>query len=422
MLERIHRSTTLLALAVTACGVGTSDASRGSTVRDSAGIQIVENTQPGWSAANAWRLADAPATTMGAAEGDPDHEFYQVRGAVRLSDGTIVVANGGTHQLRFYGPDGALTSTAGRQGSGPGEFEMLASLEKLADDSLLALDMRHRRLSVFTADGQHVRDVPLQGSSPLLFVTLIGPLGDGTFLASAPNVRMGPDLFNRPLGPTRDSIQLVRVDASGATVDTLGVFPGPRVNVKSVDMGPRTMPMGVPVVFSSMTVTAAAEGVAYVGITDTYEIAAYAPTGEVRRIIRKTHAPRVVTEADKERYQELIRSRAAPTGNAQMRAMMQQMSAVMADAEFAETFPAFGRMLVDAGGNLWVSDSRPSEDEPQLWTVFDSDGRLLGGTTIPAKLVVTEIGADYVLGHQTDELEIQHILLYDLIKPEAASR
>jgi hypothetical protein len=187
-------------------------------------------------------------------------------------------------------------------------------------------------------------------------------------------------------------------------------------------MGPRTMPMGVPVVFSSMTVTAAAEGVAYVGITDTYEIAAYAPTGEVRRIIRKTHAPRVVTEADKERYQELIRSRAAPTGNAQMRAMMQQMSAVMADAEFAETFPAFGRMLVDAGGNLWVSDSRPSDDEPQHWTVFDSDGRLLGGTTIPAKLVVTEIGADYVLGHQTDELEIQHILLYDLIKPEAASR
>jgi hypothetical protein len=74
-------------------------------------------------------------------------------------------------------------------------------------------------------------------------------------------------------------------------------------------------------------------------------------------------------------------------------------------------------MLVDALGNLWVSDARVSSEDQQNWTVFDRNGRLLGTVSMPPELVVSEIGADYVIGHQMDDLEIQHVLVYQLLKP-----
>lgn len=40
--------------------------------------------------------------------------------------------------------------------------------------------------------------------------------------------------------------------------------------------------------------------------------------------------------------------------------------------------------------------------------------------TTPSRLVVREIGTDYILGHSTDDMEVEHVLLYGLIKPAAA--
>jgi hypothetical protein len=404
-----------LPLAAAACA-GSSDAARNTSARDSAGIEIIENTQPGWAAADAWQISDTPTLSMGAAEGDPDHEFYQVRGAVRQSDGTIVVANAGSHQLRFYRPDGSLEAAIGRKGGGPGEFEMLAGLEKLRGDSLLALDMLHRRMSLYTPEGTLVRDIPLQGAGPFVFLTLVGPLGDGTYLATTPGIRLGLEMLNRPLGPARDSLQVFRIDSAGTTTDTIGVFPALAVNVRSVEFGGRSMPMPMPVAFSSATHAATGDGVAYIGFSGSYQIGVYGPEGNLRRLIRKTHEPRVITDADKQRYRERM-TREAVNLPSQMRSMMEQMRSVIENPDFAETLPAFGRMLVDTPGNLWVSDSRVDQDDPQTWTVFDPGGRMLGAVTVPAGLSLSEIGTDYVLGYLTDEIGTQHVLLYRLLKP-----
>ena len=404
----------LALLTAVACGGG-ADASGRGAVRDSAGIEIVENTQPTWTEAAAWRLSDAPTLDMGGTEGDSAHEFFQVAGAVRLSDGTIVVANNGTHELRYFGSDGTPGERVGGKGAGPGEFQMLMSLDKLPGDSLLAYDPMNRRLTVFDAAGRHVRDVATSSPAALVMFGIVGRLADGTYLASTPNTRMGPEMLSRSPGPARDSTLVLRLDSAGRAIDTLGLFPAGRVVVTQVEMLGRSFPMPLPVPFSPTTVVAAGPDAVYVGTTDTYEIRAFSPAGELQRLIRRDVPGRPVTKADQEEFTARLRD--LPGGNAMMNPVMEQFRKAMSEAEYPETMPAYSNLLVDADGNLWVADHPGAKTMPTPWAVFTPEGRLLGTVTMPEGFQVREIGSDYVLGQKADDTEIEHIVLYQLIKP-----
>jgi hypothetical protein len=405
-----------LALSLNACADHAATPSTTTAVRDSAGITIVENRSPSWTEATAWRLSDSPTLRMGVMAGDSAQEFYGIAGVVRLSDGTIVVANSGTHELRYYRATGTLVTTAGRQGDGPGEFQGLMSLVRIPADTVGAIDVRHRRLSVFDPGGRFARDVPLS-SNLLQYLGITGQFGDGTFLASAQPIRTSSDLSSRPLGPARDSLLVVRVDASGAVVDTIGLFPGNRVTVKMIEMGGASIPLSIPVAFAPTTQLTAGSGTAYVGVPDTYEIGVYSPSGKLLRLIRRAQPPRVVSEADKAGWRDRMRAQSLPSTSPRMRQTMQTMLDALANPDFAEIMPAFRRLLVDAAGDLWVSDYQGSDSTRQHLSVFDPGGRLLGTVVLPQRLMVTEIGADYVLGHTTDETEVEHVELYALIKP-----
>jgi hypothetical protein len=48
--------------------------------------------------------------------------------------------------------------------------------------------------------------------------------------------------------------------------------------------------------------------------------------------------------------------------------------------------------------------------------VFDPEGRLLGSAEVPSNLTIFEIGPDYVLGVEIDELGVQRPVLYGLMR------
>jgi hypothetical protein len=99
------------------------------TVRDSAGIRIVENRQPSAGPEGGRRLAPAPALVIGTRTGEM-YELSGVAGAARLSGGTIVVADGGSRQLRFFDSTGAFIRAVGGPGDGPGEFRELLTFAR----------------------------------------------------------------------------------------------------------------------------------------------------------------------------------------------------------------------------------------------------------------------------------------------------
>ena len=60
--------------------------------------------------------------------------------------------------------------------------------------------------------------------------------------------------------------------------------------------------------------------------------------------------------------------------------------------------------------------SRIAQDA-RFSSVFDRRGIWLGDVTLPAGLTVYEIGSYYVLGSWQDEIEVEHVRLYELVKP-----
>lgn len=58
-----------------------------------------------------WTLATNPEFTLGSAEGSVTTSFHDVRGALRGSGGEIIVADGGSFEIRVFAPsDGPMSA------------------------------------------------------------------------------------------------------------------------------------------------------------------------------------------------------------------------------------------------------------------------------------------------------------------------
>ena len=69
--------------------------------------------------------------------------------------------------------------------------------------------------------------------------------------------------------------------------------------------------------------------------------------------------------------------------------------------------------------NLWVIEyERPSESQQRRWTVFDAEGRWLTTLRLPDGFDLMDAGDDLVLGRVRDELDVEYVQLYELIKEE----
>lgn len=91
-------------------------------VRDSAGIRIIENARPPEGSRLGWRIGAEPSVTIGSVEADDDFQLHRVDDALKLADGRLVVANGGSHQLLVFDEAGDYLAAWGQEGEGPGDF------------------------------------------------------------------------------------------------------------------------------------------------------------------------------------------------------------------------------------------------------------------------------------------------------------
>ena len=97
-------------------------------------------------------------------------------------------------------------------------------------------------------------------------------------------------------------------------------------------------------------------------------------------------------------------------------------------AEFVEPdFPFFSSVLDarKAGAGFPDTNLTPRGIILNLgldcWAAFDPEGRLLGSLQMPASFLLRYIGEDVVVGVRTDELGVQRVVVYQLIKGEAGA-
>ncbi|MCY3599161.1 MAG: hypothetical protein OXN85_04215 [Gemmatimonadetes bacterium] len=373
-----------------ACGGGGDGGGLQSTVRDSAGVTIVENQRPPLDSRLGWRVGLEATVSIGTAEGDPAYELFRVGGAMRLSDGRIVVANAGTGELRVYDANGVHLASWGGQGDGPGEFGAMApqGLKPWPGDSLMARDPFSGRISIFSMDGTFGRALRPEGGYP----SVVGPLPDGSvFAATLTTFERGEPGTSEIIRP---DVEYGILRADGSVQRDLGAYPGSELYmVNTVDGSPFPRPYpfsrnAYPLVWADLVV---------ITTNDRYEIRAYRPDGSLARIVRRDHEARAPTRGDLRDYV----ARQNPD-------RPEALDAV-GDMPLVEAFPAFASVHVDRLGYLWVREYRLPGERHRLWTVFDPDGRLLGLVEMPGSFSVEEIGEDYILGSRDDELDVEYV-------------
>jgi hypothetical protein len=393
----------LLLLPALLSGCGSEVSQGGFTVRDSAGISIAENKASRWEEGEGWMVGPDPTLDIGVMDGDPEYQFFQIAGSVRMPDGRLAVANSGSGEIRFYDAGGTFLRSSGQKGDGPGEFQDIFFLRKSRGDSLLAYDWDNRRMSVMDTEGRFARSFELtvlttSGGFPIVS----SPYPDGSLL-------LGADMFlasgEATVGTRRDSAMYYHLGPEGQVINTLGAYPGG----ESYQTANGDNWVGGGLVFGRTGYAAASGEGFYYGSSDRYEIEYRNRGGDLLRIIRLDQENMEVTQADIDGFIADRMERARPERRPIYEIMFRDMP-------FPSQMPAYGEFIVDEAGNLWVGEyRRPGDDQPR-WKIFDPRGVYLGVVETPPGLRIYEIGMDYVLGRWSGDLEVEHIRMYALQK------
>lgn len=396
--------TLVLAVGIAACGA-TDDPSDALVRRDSAGIEIVEHTST-LEDAPTWRV-EGPIVDIGTAEGAGAEALFRVTGATRLSDGRVVVANAGSSELRWFDASGAPLMSAGGAGGGPGEFQRMGMLLRGEGDSLIVYDAGASRVSVFSPEGEYARGLvlALAEGAP---AQLIGLLGGGVMLAQTSVQReMERMVSQMTSGMHRGQISLVVVSPDGAPVDTVGAFPGAEGYIR---IGAGSIEISRTPFYRQARFVASEHGV-WIATQDAREIDLY-QDGALARRIRFPGEPGPPTPAMVDAWIERSTA-AAPPEQAVQRAEG------LRTIQLPDRLPAFGAAMGDAEGNLWIADFDDGIPPAEAWSVLAADGRILARIALPEGFTPYYAGHDWIIGRALDELDVEHVQLYRILKDDA---
>jgi hypothetical protein len=369
---RVRESTVIIAACLSGClqtdqGAIAKQLSDSLVIMDSAGVRIVTNPTGALDAVTPWQVGRVPLVTIGQADGADENLLYEVVGGAILSNGSIVIANSGTAELRLYDPRGLHLRSAGRVGDGPGEFRVLRWAGVFRGDSIMVVDSQLSRGSIYDEHLTFVRLLSFSqgfGANP----EPLGVLNDGRMLAH-PRVSTGeppPDsVWNERTQRRRYPLQLAGGDGSVARV--LG-------DVLDTEWFRSSDGAMVEVVFGHRFHASAAGELIAVGDDATNSFSVHDSVGRLSLIVRQRHRPLRVGDTD---YAEAIAERERRSG------FRPRISAALRAAPRPQYYPAFRSLRLDGLGRVWVQQYRAPTELRPLWMVYDSNGLLIGRAELP---------------------------------------
>ncbi len=375
--------TTLTAAWLAACGGeggAGSSALPAPEVTDSAGVQIVDNRLPQGPVPRYATLSEDPVQSWPEpSEPSPYGLRRSMDAAVTLQDGRVAVADAGTLRLRWYrGED--VEATFGQRGEGEGGFRELSAMGPARGDTVWVHDARSGVLSLVGPPPRprEIRSAPVPGGG-----SVVGRFGDASLLVRLPRTVARGE--SPPAGISRDTVPWLRWWPQTGDTATVGRFPTDEI--LALDVG-GDAPELLPPPLARRTSQAVGPGRFYVGAQDAFAIRAYDPDGSLRQIVRVPDFELRVDPSSLTRYDLRDATGRIPD---------------WADAYWSharDTRPAYGRLLLDGRGNLWVAEHVITDEPARNWLVFTPDGALAGLVEVPRDFRILEIGADHVLGER----------------------
>ena len=383
-------------------------------VTDSAGVLIAQSSSPASRGGQVWTLSADPMLEIGELVGEPEYLLSGIVGASRLQDGSLVLCNQADRTIRYYDAAGRFLRQSAGQGAGPTELRQLNRCVRRGGE-IWAFQVPALPLKVFDDAGEFARSVPVPRPGGRV-AQLADVFEDGSLLLlqNAPRREM-------PQGLGVLSGVVIRAAADGGPLDTLGTFnTGRWVRSERVTFPSAFSPTLAPVVLGELAVLSWPERM---------DLALVGPGGAVVRRIRTPAVPLPVSASLRAAFTDRILTGPMPLGDtpyqdpAIRRAIVDMMV-------YPESLPTHYRVLATTDGLLWVErgdaprDPLPQVAEPYsgptTWDVFSAEGEWLTPVALPAGFHPLEVGASYVLGVHHDELGVERVRVYELIKPEPA--
>lgn len=344
-----------------------------------------------------WRVSERPILSIGSSDAEGPELFGSIAGAVRLSSGTVVVADGKSLELRFFSPAGKHLKTSGRRGGGPGEFRNISAVQRCAGDSVFVYDAALFRMSAFSPDGAYTRAIPMQGWMSNGLPPYDFWCHHGGVLAFVHRSTDRPKLE----GPLRHNVEISLVNRNDSVI-SLGTFPASEMYFQAPAAGPRHLGKKTTVAVGSKSV--------YVGTGDAFEIAKFSFRGERIGTLREARAPISVTAAQVTTYiKEFIASRPR-------RVNTSRHEQYFRDLEWPTVYPAYARLMVDGSDNLWIEEYPIPGRDIREWSIYANSGARMAVISLPQGFRLLDAGRDYVLGVWRDQDDIDYIRVYQLVK------
>lgn len=320
---------------------------------DSAGVVVrVRNVgvAPRWSLTPLVTVGSEGS--MGAPAAD---EFGRISTVTTDREGNLWVADALSHDIRVFGPNGALVRRIGREGQGPGEFLSIYSLAWVGD-VLLALDFGSGRIAELSESGEWLATRPAPGS-------VSGPPSMMRFYATSDTT-----VYQWSVKPSDGGIQRQWVE-QGRDSST---FAWPQLDLEAPK--PTSIRCDAPQAISFFDLPfsgrllrhPAGRGLTYVAWTEEYHIAELNAGGDTVRVLEyaRPRAPISDAEWDNARAEYL-----------EFRNEWSQAKCNPTDVSRPDAKPALRNLLVDTSGELWVEAYTA---DGLVWDVFDPHGVLLG--------------------------------------------
>ncbi len=369
-------------------------------VADSAGLRLV--TTPGDRVDRP--LAEALETPahlrLGVVEGEEALQFTAPNGAARLSDGRLVISEGGS-RLRLFGPDGTFERWIGSIGEGPGEFLTVTSLSVLGGDLVGIYDARRRRALVFDTGGTLRREAPIPPHER--FTQLRGArfLPDGTLLVEASDP--GRDASDGSRVRERIAALLLGPDGTGPRV--LDIADGQDLWYETAGPGIRLMAVVSPVFHPLVRYTAAPGGVLrWDGAR--FELRLLDGNGALTAVFRVDRPASPVTP-------EVIRGWEEGPGANVMPQLRELRERMLGSGVHGDSLPHFETVHPAPGGALWLGAyTGHVGGTPTRWWRLSPSGELEGYLDLPEGFRVLAFEDGEVLGVERDDLEVPFVVGY----------
>lgn len=345
------------------------------------------------SAQPTYTLSSAPVARFGESSGAAV-QLSRVVAAMRLPDGSVMVADARTSELHQFSANGAHLRRIAREGAGPNELDGVLSVWRVGDGFVV------RGGSRLTTFGQSpFREVArrtLPSARAAAHVT--GVLGNGVLFGTrGAGFRV---LDAPPQGVLRDTmrISLVRGDAFAEVVPVVD-----RPGKPSLAILDASRPGG----FRARAYRqghalhwAAGDNTLWLGESGAGELLRISDTGVRLDSLSAPFPPRPWNTGTVRRL---------------ARAATDPLDAAEWDAKWLpSTPPRFAGLHADPGGGVWVEEFREDPIEPRELRLVQPRGAIAARVTVPGGVHVLEIGRDYLLGVRTDADDVPEVLMYRL--------